>query len=242
MRSIIGAIISLFLICGASFAEEAVQADNQYVQEYKGRIGVWTKVESPARLNYFTGKFYITVKDVQDINGSSITWGEYIFIPYSDKYIKELEAQGIKQENLVSQKSDFIWPLLNVSSISSTFGQRHGRLHTGTDMPATQGTPIVAVMDGRVLMTCYDSGLGYNIFLEHRDNFFTRYAHCSKFLVKNGDYVKKGQVVGLVGSSGVSTGNHLHFEIRYNEIPLNPLDFLPYKQNLVRMHMLRNWK
>jgi murein DD-endopeptidase MepM/ murein hydrolase activator NlpD len=242
MRSIIGAIIFLFLLCGASFAEDVLQTDNQYVQEYKGRIGVWARVESPAKLNYYVGKFYITVKDVQEINGSSITWGEYIFIPYSEKYIQELEAQGVKKDVLVSQKSDFIWPLLNVSSISSTFGQRHGRLHTGTDMPATQGTPIVAVMDGRVLMTCYDSGLGFNIYLEHRDNFFTRYAHCSKFLVKNGDYVKKGQVIGLVGSSGVSTGNHLHFEIRYNDIPLNPLDFLPYKQNLVRMHMLRSWK
>jgi murein DD-endopeptidase MepM/ murein hydrolase activator NlpD len=203
---------------------------------------VWTTAESQAMLNYYIGKFYITVKDVQEINGTSITWGEYIFIPYSEKYIQELETQGIKRDSLVSQKSDFIWPLSNVSSISSTFGQRNGRFHTGTDMPATKGTPIVAVMDGRIITTCYDSGLGYNIYLEHRDNFFTRYAHCSKFLVKSGDYVKKGQIIGLVGSSGVSTGNHLHFEIRYNDIPLNPLDFLPYKQNLVQTHMLRNWK
>jgi len=242
MRSIICTVIFIFLLCGASFAEDLIPVENQYVQEYKGRIGVWTTAESQAMLNYYIGKFYITVKDVQEINGTSITWGEYIFIPYSEKYIQELETQGIKRDSLVSQKSDFIWPLSNVSSISSTFGQRNGRFHTGTDMPATKGTPIVAVMDGRIITTCYDSGLGYNIYLEHRDNFFTRYAHCSKFLVKSGDYVKKGQIIGLVGSSGVSTGNHLHFEIRYNDIPLNPLDFLPYKQNLVQTHMLRNWK
>jgi murein DD-endopeptidase MepM/ murein hydrolase activator NlpD len=242
MRSIIGTVIFLFLLCGASFAEDVIQVDNEYVQEYKGRIGVWMPVESQNKLNYYISKFYITVKDVRDINGTTFTWSEYIFIPYSEKYIQELEAQGVKRDNLVSQKSDFIWPLSQVNSISSTFGQRNGRFHTGTDMPATQGTPIVAVMDGRVISTNYDRGLGYNIFLEHRDNFFTRYAHCFKLLIKNGDYIKKGQIIGLVGNTGNSTGNHLHFEIRYNDIPLNPLDFLPYKQNLVQTHMLRNWK
>lgn len=242
MRSIIGTIIFLFLLWGASFAGEINQAEGHHVQEYKGRIGEWIKVESPESLNHYVGKFSISVKDVHEINGSSITWGEYIFIPYSQQYIKELEAQGVGKENLASQKSDFVWPLSNVTSISSPFGKRHGRLHTGTDMPAVKGTPILAVMDGRVLATCYDTGLGYNIYLEHRDNFFTLYAHCSKFHVKVGDFVKQGQVIGMVGSSGVSTGCHLHFEIRYNDIPLNPLDFLPYKQNLVRIHMLRNWK
>ncbi len=100
---------------------------------------------------------------------------------------------------------------------------------------------IVAVMDGRVLSTRYDGGFGRTICMEHRDNFFTRYAHCDVILVKDGDFIRKGQLIGLVGSTGTSTGNHLHFEIRYNDIPLNPLDFLPYKENLRHMHKFRNW-
>ncbi len=242
MRSIIGTAIFLFFICGASYAEEVIRVDNQYVQEYKGRLGIWTTVEAQAKLNYFISKFYITMKEFQEINGTSITWGQYVFIPYSEKYIQELEAQGVKRDNLVSQKSDFIWPLNQVDNISSTFGQRNGRFHTGTDMPATRGTPIIAVMDGRVLSVRYEGGFGKTICMEHRDNFLTRYAHCSEMFVKTGDFIKKGQVIGLVGSTGTSTGNHLHFEIRYNDIPLNPLDFLPYKQSLVQTHMLRNWK
>ncbi len=242
MRSIIGTAILLFVISGVSFAEEVIRVDNQYVQEYKGRLGIWIKVESSAKLNSYLSKFYVTLREFQDINGTSITWGQFGFIPYSEKYIQELEAQGVKRDNLVSQKSDFIWPLTLVENISSTFGQRNGRFHTGTDMPATLGTPIISVMDGRVLAARYEGGFGKTICMEHRDNFITRYAHCSEMFVKAGDVVKKGQIIGLVGSTGTSTGNHLHFEIRYNDIPLNPLDFLPYKQNLVQTHMMRNWK
>ena len=243
MRRILAATLFLFInFTAIVFAEDAVRVDNLSIQEYKGRCGIWMAVESQAKLNFYLNKFYITMKDVQDINGSTITWGEAIFVPYSEKYVSELEAQGIKRETVTSQKSDFIWPLSNVANISSTFGQRNGRFHTGADMPATKGTPIVAVMDGRVISTRYDGGFGNTVCIEHRDGFLTRYAHNSQIFVKTGDCVKKGQVIALIGSTGNSTGNHLHFEIRYNDVPLNPLDFLPYKENLAESHAIRNWK
>lgn len=241
MRRLIGAVLSLFLITISAYAEEQIQIDNEHFQEYKGRLGIWMIVESSARLNVFISKFSISLKDVQDVNGP-ITWGKFAFIPYSEKYIKELEALGVKRQTVADEKNNFIWPLLKVNNISSTFGQRGGRFHTGTDMPATKGTPILAVMDGRIISTNYDPGNGNSILMEHRDNFFTRYSHCSEILVKPGEFVRKGQIVGLVGSTGNSTGNHLHFEIRYNDVPLNPLDFLPYKENLVQPHAMRNWK
>ncbi|OHD68763.1 MAG: hypothetical protein A2W19_10895 [Spirochaetes bacterium RBG_16_49_21] len=241
MRRLIGIVIFLFLIIVALYADERIPVDDRNFQEYKGRVGIWVLVISPANLSYYVSKFCITKKDVEDVNGR-IRYREYLFIPYSEKYIKELEAQGIKKETVLTRKSDFIWPLAQVKNISSSFGQRGARFHTGTDMPATQGTPIVAAMDGRVLSTRYEGGFGWTICMEHRDNFFTRYAHCFKILVKEGDCIKKGQVIGLVGTTGTSTGNHLHFEIRYNDIPLNPLDFLPYKENLVNLHAVRNWK
>ncbi len=243
MRRIIALTLFLFINYTAiALAEESVSVDNLNIQEYKGRCGVWMTAESQAKLNFFINKFSISMKDIQDVNGTTITWGETIFVPYSEKYLGELEARGIKRESVVSQKSDFIWPITNVQNISSTFGQRGGRFHTGADMPATKGTPVVAVMDGRVISTRYDGGFGNTVCIEHRDGFITRYAHNSMIFVKAGDYVKKGQVVALVGSTGNSTGNHLHFEIRYNDIPLNPLDFLPYKENLAESHAIRNWK
>ncbi|OHD65632.1 MAG: hypothetical protein A2176_13385 [Spirochaetes bacterium RBG_13_51_14] len=242
MRKIIGLTLLLLFCEGISYADDVIHVDNQYFQKYRGRIGVWAIVDSQMKLSYYSNKFYITIKEVQEINGTAISWGDYIFVPYSEKYIQELEAQGIKMETLESKKSDFIWPLSRVDNISSSFGQRGGGFHTGADMPATRGTPVVAVMDGRVISTRYEGGFGKTICIEHRDNFFSRYAHNSVIFVKAGDFVMKGQVIGLVGSTGNSTGNHLHFEIRYNDIPLNPLDFLPYKENLIQSHAIRNWK
>jgi murein DD-endopeptidase MepM/ murein hydrolase activator NlpD len=234
----IGLVMTLMTI--QISAGELVPIDDLHFQEYRGRLGIWAPVESQAKMNYYIKKFYITMKDIQAFNGN-FKYRTYLFIPYSENYIQELEAQGIRREMVATKKSDFIWPLSQVNNISSTFGQRYGRFHTGTDMPATRGTPIVAVMDGRVLSTRYDGGFGRTITMEHRDNFFTRYAHCDVILVKDGDFIRKGQLIGLVGSTGTSTGNHLHFEIRYNDIPLNPLDFLPYKENLRHMHKFRNW-
>jgi murein DD-endopeptidase MepM/ murein hydrolase activator NlpD len=240
MTRLIGIGLAVTLMTILAFADELVPVDNLYFQEYKGRLGVWAQVESQAKMNYYLKKFNITVKDIQAVNGN-FKYRTYLFIPYSENYIQELEEQGIRREMVATKKSDFIWPLSQVNTISSTFGQRGGRYHTGTDMPATRGTPIVAVMDGRVLSTRWDGGFGNTIYMEHRDNFFTRYAHCAVILVKDGDFIRKGQLIGFVGTTGFSTGNHLHFEIRYNAIPLNPLDFLPYKENLRHMHKFRNW-
>ncbi|MBN2158867.1 MAG: M23 family metallopeptidase [Spirochaetes bacterium] len=244
MSRIISGVLLLFLFNAVALsAEEVIQLDSLDIQEYKGRSGIWTTIESQAKLNYYLKKFYITAGDVQEINGTvKYRTGKYFFIPYSEKYLLEIESQGIKRDTITSRKNDFIWPLSEVIRISSAFGQRGSRFHTGADMPATRGTPIIAVMDGRVLLTGFDRGNGWNVILEHRDSFYTRYAHCYKIFIKPGDYVKKGQVIALVGSTGHSTGNHLHFEIRYNDIPLNPLDFLPAKENIVRPHSMRNWK
>ncbi len=241
MRRLTGILFFIFLSSVLVYADEQIQVDNQNFQEYKGRVGVWMMVVSPAHLNYYIHKFYITRKEVEDANGR-IRYREYLFIPYSEKYTRELEAEGIHRQTVTTRTNDFIWPLANVKNISSAFGRRGARFHTGTDMPAVQGTPIIAVMDGRVVSTRFEGGFGWTICMEHRDNFFTRYAHCFKILIKEGDYVKKGQVIGLVGNTGTSTGNHLHFEIRYNDIPLNPLDFLPYKEDLAVRHSVRNWK
>ena len=110
--------------------------------------------------------------------------------------------------------------------ISSNFGPRWGRLHSGVDMAAPGGTPIYATDGGEVIRANYYSGYGNCIDIDHGNGRVTRYGHCSRILVNVGDMVYQGQLIGLVGSTGNSTGNHLHFEIRFNDVPTDPRPYL----------------
>jgi Peptidase family M23 len=112
-------------------------------------------------------------------------------------------------------------PLLS-GTISSPYGPRWGRMHTGTDISAPLGTPFYAAGEGRVLRAEPDGGYGLLIEIQHTPSLRTRYAHCSSFGVFPGMMVRKGQYIGNVGSSGNSTGPHLHFEVLINGFPVNP--------------------
>lgn len=112
--------------------------------------------------------------------------------------------------------------------ITSPFGARRGNgMHVGLDIGAPQGTPIFAPADGVVITAGPASGYGNVIILDHGGGFTTRYGHMSKVQVKKGDRVAVGDVIGLVGHVGWATGNHLHYEVRLNGVPLDPLRYLP---------------
>jgi len=242
MRRYLSSSIFIVLFISVVYADVSLFVDSADIQQYRGELGKWTIAGSTGELNGMLKKYDTSITRVREVNGASFSFSDYIFIPYSEKYLKELEENGITRAKANISENDFIWPLSRVESISSAFGHRGGQFHTGADMPASKGTPIVAAMDGRVVFTGYTGGHGKTIYLEHRNDFYTRYSHTSVMLVKNGDYVKQGQVIGMVGSSGRSTGNHLHFEIRYKDIPLNPLDFLPLNERLKEAHQMRSWK
>lgn len=234
-------IVFIFMIVSLLMAEETVFIDNINIQFYKGKFGKWHLIDSYANLGFYIKKYGITRNEVNEINKSIVPGGHY-FIPYSVEFLKEIYTNYGKRKYVIIDNNDFIWPLGVVDKITSSFGMRLGQLHTGIDLPANMGTPVIASKDGRVVFSGYAGGHGNSIFIEHRDNYFTRYSHNSVLFVKKGDYVKKGQIIGLIGSTGNSTGNHLHFEIRFDDIPLNPLDFLPEKEHLMNSHQLRNWK
>jgi murein DD-endopeptidase MepM/ murein hydrolase activator NlpD len=238
----ISVIFSTVSLYSEEISKEFVDIDSTDVQQYKGRLGQWINPGTKGNLYFFINKFYVTINDVTALNGSNLAYTDYLFIPFSEKYIEDKKKNGSFRQVAETTQNGFIWPLHKVDSISSTFAYRWGRLHGGCDMPAPRGTPIVAVMDGRVISSGYDSGLGNNVYIEHRDNFYTRYAHLDRMLIKSGDIIRKGQIIGFVGNTGNSTGNHLHFEIRYNDVPLNPLDFLPIKDNIKEQHNIRSWK
>ena len=111
---------------------------------------------------------------------------------------------------------------------SSGFGYRiHPITHTvkyhyGTDIAVGSGTEILAFADGIVAVSAFEKGYGNYVVIEHEDGYKTLYAHCAKLLVSAGDIVEKGQAVATVGSTGQTTGPHLHFELMYNDVYLNP--------------------
>jgi murein DD-endopeptidase MepM/ murein hydrolase activator NlpD len=121
----------------------------------------------------------------------------------------------------------FIWPSRGV--LSSGYGWRWGRMHRGIDIAAPIGTPVHAAAGGTIQFSAWNSG-GYGNMIEirHPDGTMTRYAHLSRNLVRAGQQVEQGQQIGLVGSTGYSTGPHLHFEVHLpNQGTVNPIAYLP---------------
>lgn len=223
-------------------AKQKIYIDNSEIQEYRGKQGIWLSVDSRNTLNFYLKKFGVSFSDVTAVNGKNFSYSEHVFVPYSESYINQLTSSGKARESIESGNDEFLWPILKVERITSAFGIRFGQLHEGIDLPSQRGTPIYSTMDGKVLFSGYTSGHGKSIYIEHRGNFFSRYSHNSVNFVKRGDYVKKGQIIGYVGSTGNSTGNHLHFELRYNDIPMNPLDFLPYKDGIQKEDIVQSIK
>lgn len=130
---------------------------------------------------------------------------------------------------VVSGSSGLAWPLRG--KISSPYGPRWGRMHEGIDIPAPRGTAFRAAANGLVIGSAYNlkgySGYGNVIIIDHGRGIRTLYAHNNKNKVRSGSCIRSGEVIGEVGATGNATGSHLHFEVRKNGQPVNPLNYLP---------------
>ena len=146
------------------------------------------------------------------------------------------EAEALKAEIIKLQSSGkyaggkMCWPAKSGSRVTSPFGMRlhpilkKMKLHTGIDIGASGN--MLAANSGKVIAAAYNSSYGYYIMIDHGGGIVTLYAHASKVLVKKGDVVKRGQVIGVIGRTGMATGVHLHFEVRVNGVYKNPLDYV----------------
>lgn len=163
-----------------------------------------------------------------------------------EQELAETEKASREVENLISQASNasassgnfkytggqLQWPVPGRSYISSGYGYRNrpigrGReFHTGIDIPASYGSNIVAAEAGTVITARYVNGYGYTVIINHGNGLSTLYGHNSKLVVSQGQSVSKGQVIAKAGSTGNSTGNHCHFEVRMNGKHTSPMPYL----------------
>ncbi len=189
-------------------------------------------------------------------NNSGIYKGEYAIKKRGEDGIRTVEAKivranGIEYERIVLSEEIVKEPVTQITYkgtkdppprigtgtfqkpsnrgyVTSEFGWRWGRRHEGIDIGMSSGTSVRAADGGVVTFAGYKSGYGYVVFIDHGANMESRYAHLSKILVSKGQKVYKGEQIALSGNTGVSTGPHLHFEIRKNGVPQNPRNYVKF--------------
>ena len=224
---------------------ESIPVDNIHIQTYKGRKGIWVEVKSGQNISNLAKKHGSTVEEINSLNELSINTKKvfsrsWLFIPHSKEYLKEMDEQGIERVTVEVPRGEFIWPVEGIR-ITSRLGNRWGRLHPGLDIATPSGTMVVSAMQGEVIHAEFMGAYGYVVVISHGDKYITRYAHLSNIIIKKGDKVRKGQVIALSGSTGRSTGPHLHFEVRYNNVILDPEYFLPdFKESMEAIVQSKN--
>jgi len=117
------------------------------------------------------------------------------------------------------------WPV--TGAVSSLFGPRKGRMHQGLDIAGEEGQPVRALAAGTVVWAGERGDYGNAVIINHGNGVRSLYAHALTLEVTEGEYVEQGQIIARVGSTGRSTGPHLHLEVRYRGIPINPVNYLP---------------
>ena len=143
----------------------------------------------------------------------------------------EKAAAGVEEHPYTG--GAFRWPCPSSTRVTSDYGTRVSPMsgassnHKGIDIGASAGADIIAAADGTVTAASYSSAAGNYVMIDHGGGFVTLYAHCSKLLVAEGQQVQAGDIIAEVGSTGRSTGNHLHFEVRINGEKQNPRSYLP---------------
>ena len=162
--------------------------------------------------------------------------GETAFATYDENLEKAsrilIKLDELNLYRIAIEKYPFYHPIQTASRFTSGYGPRWGRMHNGTDFAAPHGTPIRSTADGVVTYVGWQSAYGRLIKIKHDFGIETRYAHLSKFRVKKGQRVSRGQHIGDMGNTGRSTGTHLHYEIRIGGKPINPMKYIKAAQNV----------
>ncbi|NIP99482.1 MAG: peptidoglycan DD-metalloendopeptidase family protein [Nitrospinaceae bacterium] len=224
--------------------------------DFSDREGVYHPVKRGQTLYSIAKAYGVSVREIQEANGiwspESLEEGQHLWIPYATHVVAvaptvpgyaEVPAPAVKKKKPRAVKprlrkaripprrprpavKHLRWPVKN-GILTSRFGTRNGKNHHGIDIAARRGTPIYAAGGGKVKFSGWGpTGYGLMIIVKHPGHLTTVYAHNSRNLVKEGAKVKKGQMIGRIGKTGRATGPHLHFEVRNDTHPKNPLLYL----------------
>jgi murein DD-endopeptidase MepM/ murein hydrolase activator NlpD len=205
-------------------------------------LGQWYEVQQGETLAEIARRAGVPEEDLLEVNGfksaAEVVPGKTIFLLYGPR----ARTEGAAPAGAASRPAPvadapppgagqpaarFRWPV-DAPRVTSLFGSRWGRPHEGIDLQAAIGTPVYAAGEGEVVYAGNTvRGYGNMVVLKHGDALMTVYAHNSVLLVKVGQHVSSGQRIALSGQSGHATGPHVHFEVRRDQVPRDPLQFLP---------------
>ena len=207
--------------------------------------GIYHTVQKGQTLHLIARAYNVNIDRLKRINGiydpSKLQIGARLWIPGAWQVLnidsnikkkvltkKKKNRKGSQNKSIKTIKGFLIWPVKG--QLTSRFGSRNGRHHDGIDIGARKGTSIIAAADGKVVFSGWGpTGYGLMVIIQHKNNLTTVYAHNSHVHVHEKKMVKQGQKIASVGSTGRSTGPHLHFEVRSDSHPMNPLNYLPKK-------------
>ena len=239
---LIRTIFLQFLICGLIFALFfSIQYFNiSILESFKENF---TKKLSE---NITTDEIKEAFKKIEDFADEEFVITDFSETELSAKVLGEggedekIDNSEIKNVSFAKYNLNYkIYTPVIGGEVSSEFGERvhpingtYG-IHKGIDIALDSGEPIYAIYDGEVIEATYDIWNGNYIKIKHDNNILSVYCHCSKLFVKKGDIIRGGEVIALVGSTGQSTGPHIHFELRINEISYNPAYALKDAKNAV---------
>lgn len=191
-----------------------------------------TMYETQTRVQQYgiTGQRNIKA-NVYYINGSESSYEVLMADTPTQNAVNEILVRGTIPVPYVLKLANSGGMALPLSSytVTSDYGYRNtgiegaSTFHKGIDLAAPYGTPIYASAEGKISFAGSSDGYGLLVKIKHDGGVETRYGHCSTLLVSSGEYVEKGQVIALVGSTGTSSGNHVHFEVRINGEPVDPI-------------------
>ncbi len=195
-------------------------------------VGVWYTVEAGDTVSRVAKRHQIPVSDVVELNGlvdpDRLERGQRLFLYGVDEVLRRHSSKSPRAAGgHASKKPRFRWPI-DGGKLTSGFGKRGRRMHKGVDIAAPLGTGVVAAAAGKVIYSDdKQRGYGNLVILHHADGYVTVYAHNRRNLVDEGETVRQGSRIAEVGSTGRSTGPHLHFEIRHDSKAIDPLARLP---------------